>query len=1550
MTVLGKVAVPKPINLPSQRLENHGLDPNVEIVPKGTLSWGTKSSSAPNAWGSSSLSPNTDGDSSSPSRLSARPSSGGSGTRPSTAGSDRALEPTASAWGPNSRPSSASGSLTSNQASLTSLRPRSAETRPGSSQLSRFAETLNKNPTAWSDARTADKLGAKNEEFSLSSGDFPTLGSEKDKSLKNSELQDHSSHGRPGSSSSELGKEKAETFDDVSEDANVKGGAVNSWGGDYRGHSDDGMKPGVEKWQGNPQPYPSAGIGPHHYDAWHVPPVNNPQGGVWFRGPPGGPQFGSPVAPGGFPIEPFSYYRPHIPPTGLVNPPPVPPPGAGPRGPHPKNGDAYRPHMPDSYIRPGMPIRPGFYPGPMAYDGYYSGPMGYCNSNDRDVPFMGMSAGPTVYSRYSGQNPPEPGNLQGRSGGYVSSGKQSSKQGESSHSPDTGGPYRVLLKQNNSWDGQNESPNWEDSEMANAYADGRDQKRPSVWENEQKSDYRMNEEMNSRAGACGEEVLQTSENQGSNFSVKAEHSDSSGNIKASNDISARKLDGAASGVEEVPLRPVAPKQSSLIQKIEGLNAKARDNSSTKSREEQRNKSHIVCAPVNRVENGAFAGDVLPERKCAPEVLNSPFRDLNASGGEKNPESLSFSGTATSRRAGHVFHGRADHRNKGRFNSEDADEWRKKSVDGDSTSSSSQLEASNVHIGDHRISIETYDRSGSYHQASHDGESGHLMSDPSGGQAQRSKMKELAKQRTKQLQEEEEERLRKQNAKALAKLDELNKRAQVVEGSNRKENATSSVLQSKTQESLASESANLACESGASMMCGTNSQISVNSTNKVGTSPTLSVELSLERLNAGKESVPNQSETLHPAVNSAEATSSMQVQKNIATKQRRVGYKQKQNLPSNEKLNSVTPAAPKVENGTVIDVTVSPGIVTNEAYSAVGSTVVAESSVNQKKKNNKNGKNKHKVDESSSAVASLPLATAKEADLSRSSMENDQPKASNLELNQDSVQPSSLSKDPKQHLEQPRNSLNEESHGRVSSQWKSQNSRRMPRNMQANRPADKSHGNDAVMWAPVKPQNKVEIAGESVDKNKFETVNSIKGDQQVHNNLKSKRAEMERYVPKPAAKEIAQQGNVQQVASSINEGRTDELVGRVGSASQGPQISQNASSPIVKVASGMESKNGDGRQTKQGKTHGSWRQRASTQSTIVHDAEEGLHSGPNNGQNLQRSSGREQAQKSDLSLVEGQTKHVNDSIDPDGTYHLNNQDPASQLFAPAVKEQAVAGRGRRGPSRGHKGMGMNYDIDHKKPDHEAEKIESQISSSEHGQPDVGAAFKENRSVGERLTAHWQPKSQASGSQQGSRPNYHNVGSEASQAIKKDSPHGSLSHPGGPNKETNTHAARPHHDQAVLQKGKAGEATTIGNQEAKRERRNAPPKGRSHSPSQVIGSSVEAPPTNMDFRPEQHSSPGFRRNGNQNIFGRGHESRGDWKSSGQDNRHYNQPRERQGHNLQYEYHPVGPHDNSKSDNLERPKDSHHNRGRYRERGQMHSRRGGGNFYGRQGGSYD
>jgi hypothetical protein len=38
------------------------------------------------------------------------------------------------------------------------LRPRSAESRPGSSELSRFAEHVTENSVAWNVARTTEKL------------------------------------------------------------------------------------------------------------------------------------------------------------------------------------------------------------------------------------------------------------------------------------------------------------------------------------------------------------------------------------------------------------------------------------------------------------------------------------------------------------------------------------------------------------------------------------------------------------------------------------------------------------------------------------------------------------------------------------------------------------------------------------------------------------------------------------------------------------------------------------------------------------------------------------------------------------------------------------------------------------------------------------------------------------------------------------------------------------------------------------------------------------------------------------------------------------------------------------------------------------------------------------------------------------------------------------------------------------------------------------------------------------------------------------------------
>ncbi|KAJ0047739.1 hypothetical protein Pint_15492 [Pistacia integerrima] len=1560
MTSLGKIAVPKPINLPSQKLENHGLDPNVEIVPKGTLSWGSRSSSsASNAWGSSTLSPNADGGTGSPSHLSGRPSSGGSGTRPSTSGSDRAHESIASAWGSNSRPSSASGVLTSNQTSLASLRPRSAETRPGSSQLSRFAEPLSDNSVAWGSAATAEKLGVKssrNDGFSLTSGDFPTLGAEKDNVGKNTEPQEHSSHGQPKMSSGGVAplKDRTETSvsGDVSVNANVRSGTANSWRRDNIPYGEDGGRPNVEKWQADPHgphPYPNAAMPPQHYEAWHGPPINNHPGGVWYRGPPinnpGGPPY-SPVPPGGFPMEPFHFYRPPMPTTGLPNPQPVPPPGAGPRAHHSKNGDMYRPPMPDAYMRPGMPIRPGFYPGPVPYEGYYGPPMGYRNPNERDVPFMGMAAGHPAYNRYSGQNAHDPNNSHPRSSGYGPNGKGlASEQVEPmGHPLDGRGPYRVLLKHQDGWDGKDEEQKWEDTVTDASHVEKGDQPRASSWDEDWRGDYRKDEEMNLKRKAIGEETsFQTSDHVGgSSVPVKVKSPESMG-TKAFDDISVKKLEHPTT---VLPENPAAAKGFSLIQKIEGLNAKARasdgryDLISVSSKEEQKNKPQVVSHEANHSANEAAASSLYPGRSHASGSNNPALHDGSFSAGDKSVESAAASGTVVSRRSTHAMHGRTDHRGKGRFNSQEVDGWRKKSpiADSPSVTCATHSESSIVHMQDQALK-EAAEQSASYLQGKDEGESMLPMSDPNDSEAQRAKMRELAKQRVKQRQKEEEERARDQKARALAKLEDLNRRSQAVEVSTQKSEVwfLTQVMWHKVVQS--------------------------GSSSRVEKSTVLSNELLLERPKSGhKEPVGmhkhNESIPVIQDVNDpVHRNNAPQVYEGSMSRQKRVSYKQKNILSernSSEKfISTSTTESLKGHTDLIVNAATSIEVVTDEITPSSESSlpgnpnVMVESSVHQKRRNNRSGK-KHRVEEASS-VAALPVVT--ETHIINTSSESSKAKASESELDPNSLQSPTDPKDANQSSDMCLSSPTDENHGRANNQWKSQHPRRTSRT-QANKSGEKFHTNDAVVWAPVRTQNKVEVAGDASEKSMVEA-SSVKSDHQVQNNSRNKRAEMERYIPKPVAKEMAQQGSIQQhiLIPSVDQTTSHEIFGRAESGFPGADSSQAAGFASGKMAVAMESKNGDNRQNKQGKMHGSWRQRAS--SDIVQGSHDAQSS--NASRNVQKSTEHSQPPKPDISSVKEQPKYYDD-WGSDGWNMPENPDSAVPLTVPVAKDQGVASRGKRHQYKGQKGTGNNHDHDHKKiniVDADKSYVQSSVPVPEMSQSDLPSASKENR------TSHWQPKPQAfsASNQRGSRPNSgQNVGTEVGRANRKDSTsQGGLQQPPLPDKETNEVMAQSHHVQSASHSSKLEEAPNVGNQEPKRERRIASVKGRPHSPNQGPGNQVETAPSNTEIRHEQRMPSGFRRNGNQSSrFGRGHESRGDWTSSAQDNKQHNQPinRERQRHNSQYEYQPVGPYNHSSSNrgnNYEGPKDAPNNAagGRYRERGQSHSRRGGGNFHGRQSG---
>ncbi|KAM2438334.1 hypothetical protein ACFX1W_015335 [Malus domestica] len=1567
MTVLGKV--PKPINLPSQRLENHGVDASVEIVPKGTPGWGSRSSSASNAWGSSSLSPKADGGTS-PSYLSGHFSSG-SGTRPSTAGSDKGHEPSSNAWGSNSRPSSASGALTSNQTTLTSLRPRSADTRPGSSQLSRFAEHSD-HPVAWSAPGTAEKLGvmsSKNDGFSLTSGDFPTLGSEKDNPGKSAEQQDHSSYSRPGSSIGRAAKETTGTsvVGEVSENANVKSGTTNSWKRENPSYKDGGRH-GMEKWQGNPHPYPSANVPPQHYDGWHGGPVNNPQGGVWYRGPPGAP-YGAPVPPGGFPMEPFPYYPPgppQIPPAALGNQQSVPPPGAGPRGHHPKNGDMYRPHMQDTYIRPVMPIRPGFYPGPVAFEGYYNSPMGYCNPNERDVPFVGMTAGPPVYNNYPSQSAHGPANSHGRPSGYgPPNPKVMSEQLEPGHPPDSHGPYKVLLKQHDGWDRRNEEQRNEGT-VTSLSTDAssvvrEDQPRALAAENDWRSDHRKEGVRDQRKIVSEEAASRKFDNQGaSSVPKKVKSPESLEQIKTVDVISVKKSGTEASGMPEVaqPLLAAA-KDSSLIQKIEGLNAKARisdgrsDTSSVSSREEQNNRFEVNAKANISVNEPVGGGSVNLERSHVPESVN-PSHEVG-------------SAISISRRPNHAIHGgRSDHRGRGRFSNQEGEGWAKKSlVEPTTVVSTAHLEMpSNVHVHDHLVSTEATEKSGSYPQGRREEESATPMVDPNDSEAQRAKMRELAKQRTKQLQEEEEERTRRQMAKARAKLEELNRRTQVESSDQKIESHSSGAIQIKQEVSQTSGEPLIG---GMKSALGFNldgaSQISEGNTGKAEKSTVPSSELPSDTLkNVCKEpvlmhdeSVPKPKEVIVANVvhhnNAPQAHESNTTRAKQAPKQRHNNQLEKK--PTGKFTSTSTADATNCQT----DLPTSLGVVPNETASSSESSLTAnpsailESSSHLRKKDNRNGKNKHKT-ESTSTAAALTSSTSKETNIANANVESGMPKVSELEFDPTSVQSQTVLRDAYQSSEQHLSLSNEESQGRGNSQRKPQHPRRVSRNSQAIKHSEKSHSTDTVVWAPVRSQNKADVTDEAIPKNEVEAVSAVKAECKVQNSSKNssknKRAEMERYVPKPIAKEMAHQGSTQQqVASVNNQTAINKTIERSDSGPQVAESSQPITLTIGEVGIAIELRHGSSRESKPGKAHGPWKQRGSTESPTMHCSENGPSYTSNVGQSDKNSVQHHQPQKPDVVSEREQPKSY-DWNDSDG-WNMPEEPVAVAPVSVSAKDQR---RGRQHPFKGHKTMGNNHELVEKKNSRGGDtyKNNNQFSASETGQTDLPAASKENRAVGERAAPHWQPKSKApsGNSQEGNRANGgQNIVVEVGRTFKKEtSPRGGVPRPATPNKDNTEYVAQHQHDQVISERNNAGEGHN------KRERK-ASFKGLPRSLNQGHVTPVETAPVSMDARQEQHFDTGFRKNGNQNgRFGRGQESRGDWNYSGHDSRQHNPPanRERQRHSSHFEYQPVGPYNNNKKFNYsEEPRDGSYNTGgRVKERGQSHPRRGGGNFHGRESGA--
>ncbi|XP_047342312.1 protein MODIFIER OF SNC1 1-like isoform X2 [Impatiens glandulifera] len=1090
MTLLGKVVVPKPINLPSQRLENHGLDPNAEIVPKGTINWGNRSSlSTVNAWNSLASSPKSDAGSGFSSDVSARPSSGGSGTRPSTAASDRVHESVPSAWGSNSRPSSASGPLSSNQSSLTSLRPRSAETRPGSSQLSRFAEPLADNSVTLIPSDISEKslisqggLSSTSDGFNLSCGDFPTLGSQKGNSGKNTDYRDNGSDSRPRSSSSMAASVKEKKADasigDASINSNVKTENVDTWRRDGSEHFEDGAKHNVVNWQGgDTHAYPNPNMPPQLVDAWHGHP------GVWYRGPP--------LGPGGFPLDPFPYYGPQIQTAGLANSRPMAPPNNRPRGHHPGNPDHW-PHIPDTYMHPSMPIRPGFYSSPMPYESYYRPPMVFSSSKEHDIPFNGTPPGPPVYNRYSVENSSNPGKEHARD---VCAGKSfSSEHVESGYQNNNQGQCKILLKQHHEVARKEDSSDWKQTVpmMSTSKVDKRGLVQTLV--KDERGNGRTNEsgrhhKQDTRSWSVG------NQKHDSNTSKSNVYFNSS-NMNAVDFDSATNSHNSASSVSSTP-KPI------LVEKIEGLNAKARVSEG------------LLNVGVNVRGNNYHANDKNREGRdhhsIHSEETDVPMRHMNP-----NPTAFNNGGADLPRVPGHGMQGKLDHHHHGkRFNAQGGDGWQKKPH---TVEVATVISGGNIHLQTPEDAVEKQSRT-NYKGSKVEEE--HSFSEFDISNDERAKMRETAKERAKQLQREEEERTKDLKAKALAKLEELNKRAQPAFGLVQKvetPGSASVVEQERTKEELKAKALGKKLEEvnksvqpayGLVQKVKTPGSASVAEQEKRETnlSTTSTLDSSNARVVVVAEGNP-MNEPCHTDSTECKAVPPPSEGNIMLSRHKAMGhnYKQKENggtrgkmMILTEKSSAATTVPGNPNEGGVVDKET-----TLSLKNVADSPAAAD---NNRKKNNRSNKMKPKLDDDATTVKNSSQ---------QASAEFPETVSKDHSVRSDLVQKDTVT------------TIEEEADSRIiNHNMKTGRARSFPKNQQTNRKFEKFRGgSDCVIWAPVRAQNNTEENGKKTC-DEIPTVGKGETEEGGENNEKKKnkkRAEVKRYVPKPVV--VAMGGDTQ----------------------------------------------------------------------------------------------------------------------------------------------------------------------------------------------------------------------------------------------------------------------------------------------------------------------------------------------------------------------------------------------------------------------------------------
>ncbi|TKW28717.1 hypothetical protein SEVIR_3G347000v4 [Setaria viridis] len=1301
MTVLGKV--PKPINLPSVRSENNGLDPNLEIVPKGTLTWGSKAPSAtPNAWGSSSImSTKNDGSSSSSSHFNGRPSSGG-GSRPSTAGSESLGSP--NAWGPNSRPSSASGTFPSSHVPVATNRPRSAETRPGSSQLSRFADSAPDNMKA--SIRTIDRSGSSSHGhgFTLSTGDFPTLGSE-----VNSQ-RGHSSKGRPTSSS---GKEAPQVEQVKSLTAVISSSnnhAVDIMKTEQHAHTGGAPAPVTSlPTEGlQPQPYPqNFHMPPPQFDSWRAPHGQPPEG-MWHRGAaPGGPY--RPVGPpGSFPVEPFGYYG-QFPPNSEA----AARQGSGHGGYHPKNGDVYHPMPPNSYImnQPVIPVRT-VYQGPVPYDGYYGPRANFNNANVRDPNFVGGPRQPGVLNHFPNQNDKfHPGHSQSRPDKHETVLREQLE-------PDKVNVFRR---------GQPGSLHDNPDRLGGSHEFERNVK-PALpllpHPDGNRTDMNMRTDTRDTYGERNRVLTKSVPNQ--RGPVGTDHSSVSQNAhshpRETGDGTVRKKFKEDSSVT-LDQQPVIKKNTALIEKIESLNNKARnvdarnvpEPASSKEFKKQQKSTDISSTAVI---TGACTSDrVTSVSHISPVVQRLP--NVPSEGAVVGPAHSQLTEFSKAGKLGDSINDRAHRRGDSLRNSHHGPSKDRLAIKLASHGRGESSTADSLPVADLRNNIQHGQPAESASQlqpvilpddmpASLDYES------------QRAKMKELAAERAKKLKAEEEERIKNQKAKALAKLEELNRRSSVLQKKSNDTKVETDDAHDDKQKAGPDMTAKL--DTSVAGPCDVTA-----SDNLIVLPPPNDPKHTVVHVQPQTTALSHTSDGgKDPAAHSTSSSvrntqinmnhvgqKSISQSHDTSVPKPKQGYR-KRHVVSEEKNSSEKPI-----------VSISTGNAKKNAEVPVDTATAGaphDDPPAQNKKGARHLRNKKKVDDApvtskhpptvfneqnTMKVPSEPKTHTGGVIISSSIVPTEGTIVTVGSITVGGISLASLNQNRVKSPDGP--------HNTESSRPRPQQAKRSGKHQHGVRAVEKPLGNEGVLWAPIKPPVQNEQSDGAMRNAAAADPTAGKTSNDGENVTRTKRAEMERYVPKPMSKELQQQ----------NLGHDKEAIDN---------------SSAAKLDAAAEPKKLEDKKTSKGhgKSNPSWRRRNTDESSLVV---------PNSIEQADNSHESKEVQKStnqNQPVEPGKQEDKQLKSKADAAAESNSARAQTvPLSVNAVKEHSAANRQRRQHVKAQRNEASSYSNESKDREGRTDFVYQSTTpamdsnSSEHRSM-PRSDVKSSGSVSHSRT-HWKPKS-------------------------------------------------------------------------------------------------------------------------------------------------------------------------------------------------------------------